>query len=161
MRFFRKSIARILVVICCCLLAVSCGESREVQCTKLTEAVTKGNALIDAQHTNYDIASTKKLAKDLDRTAKQIENLKLTDSNLKEFQQQLVTSFREMGEALGDIGKALEVGNRVAPSTEGREQIKKAQANIARAGKQANRAAESQDAVNEKLVNYCKNQIKS
>ena len=156
MYFFCKSIALILVVICCCVLAVSCGESREVQCTKLTQFVTKGNDIIDSQRNSNDLATTKKLAKYLNRTAKQLEGLRLTDNKLKEFQTQSVKSFREMGQALGDIGKAIEAGNRASTSIEGREQIQKAQANIVIAGKRANQAAQSQDAVTEQLVNYCK-----
>jgi hypothetical protein len=156
MKFLGKSIALLLVVIGCCLLAASCGENREVQCTKLTELVTKGNDLIDSQKNRNDLATTKKLANNLNSTAKQLENLKLTDSNLKDFQQQSVKSFREIGQALGDIGKAVEAGNRAPTSQEGQEQIQTAQANIANAGKRANQAAQSQDAVTEKLIDYCK-----
>ena len=155
MYFFRKSIAPIVVVIACCVLVVSCGESREVQCTKLTQFVTKGNYLIDSQRNSNDIATTKKLARDLNRTAKQLEGLRITDNKLKEFQSESVKSFREMGQALGDIGKAFEAGNRAATSIEGREQIQKAQAELVKAGKLANQAAESQDAVTEKLIDYC------
>ncbi|MCU0547446.1 MAG: hypothetical protein MUE44_35675 [Oscillatoriaceae cyanobacterium Prado104] len=156
MKFLRKSIAPIFVVICCCVLAVSCSESREVQCRKLTEAVNKGNTLIDSHKTINDLATTKKLAKHLNLTAKELENVKLTDSKLKEFQKQSVKSFREMSQAFGDIGKAREAGNRATTSIKGREQIQKALADHERAGKLAKRAAESQDAVTEQLINYCK-----
>jgi len=156
MYFFRKPIAIIVIVIACCVLAVSCGESRDVQCNKLTEVVTKGNALIDSKKNSNDTATTKNLAKDLNRTAKQLEGLRLTDENLKEFQKQSVKSFREMGQALRDIGKALDAGNRASTSLEGREQIQKARADIVRAGQRANQDAQSQDALTEKLIKYCK-----
>jgi len=156
MYFFRKQIAILLVVVACCTLTVSCNESRTVQCTKFTEIVTKGSALIDFKKGTYDAATSKNLAKDLNQTAKQLEALGITDPTLKEIQTPSVKSFREMGEALGDIGKALEVGNRASTSIEGREQIKTAQADIIRAGQQANQAAENQDALTTKLINYCK-----
>ena len=158
MYFFRKPIAVLLVFVACCILTVSCGgENRTAQCTKLTEIVTKGNAFIDLKKDSNDAATSKNLAKDLNQTAKQIEDLRITDPTLKEIQGPSVKSFREMGQALGDIGKALEAGNRASTSIEGREQIQKAQADIIRAGQQANLAADSQEALTSKLINYCKN----
>ncbi|MEG4283388.1 hypothetical protein QUB68_09690 [Microcoleus sp. A006_D1] len=156
MYFFRKQIAILFIVIACCTLTVSCSDSRAVQCTKFTEIVTKGNALIDFKNGTYDAATTKNLAKDLNQTSKQLEALGITDPTLKEIQTPSVKSFREMGEALGDISKALEVGNRASTSIEGREQIKTAQADIVRAGQQANQGAKNQDALITKLINYCK-----
>ncbi len=156
MYFFRKQIAILLVVVACSTLTISCSDSRAVQCTKFTQIVTKGNTLIDIKKDSNDAATTKNLAKDLSQTSKQLEALRITDTTLKEIQGPSVKSFREMGEALGDIGKALEVGNRASTSIEGREQIKTAQADIIRAGQQANQAAENQDALTTKLINYCK-----
>jgi hypothetical protein len=157
MYFFRKQIAIVFVVVACCTLTISCsGDNRTVQCTKLIAIVTKGNALIDIKKDSNDIATTKNLAKDLNQTAQQIEALRITDATLKEIQTPSVKSFREMGQGLGDIGKALEAGNRASTSIEGREQIKTAQADIIRAGQRANRAADAQDALTRKLINYCK-----
>ena len=156
MYFFRKQIAILLVVVACCTLTISCSDSRAVQCTKFTQIVTKGNTLIDIKKDSNDAATTKNLAKDLSQTSKQLEELRITDSTLKEIQGPSVKSFREMGQALGDIGKALEAGNLASTSIEGREQIKTAQADIIRAGQQANQAAENQDALTGKLINYCK-----
>lgn len=157
MYFLPKQIAFILIIAVCCFLTVSCNnDSRVVQCTKLTEIVTKGNALIETKKDSNDTATTKNLAKDLNQTSKQLDALRLTDTNLKEFQSQSVKSFRQMGQALGDIGKALEAGNRASTSIEGREQIRKAQVDIVKAGQQGNEAAANQDVVTEKLIKYCK-----
>ena len=157
MYFLPKQIAIILIIAACCFLTVSCNnDSRVVQCTKLTEIVTKGNALIETKKDSNDTATTKNLAKDLNQTSKELESLRITDTNLKEFQSQSVKSFRQMGQAIADIGKNLEAGNRASTSIEGREQIRKAQADIVKAGQQANEAAANQDAVTEKLIKYCK-----
>ncbi|HBK96919.1 MAG TPA: hypothetical protein DD001_06080 [Microcoleaceae bacterium UBA10368] len=156
MYFFRQQIAIVIIFFACCLLTVSCADSPVVQCTKFTEIVTRGNALIDTQKNNNDVGTTKNLAKNLNQTAQQLESLRLTDTNLKQIQIQSVKSFREMGQALGDIGKALEAGNLASTSIEGREQIQKAQTDIVRAGQRANQAAANQDALTEKLINYCK-----
>jgi hypothetical protein len=157
MYFFRKQIAIVFVVVACCTLTISCsGDNRTVQCTKLIAIVTKGNALIDIKNGSYDAATSKNLAKDLNQTSKQIEDLRITDATLKEIQGPSVKSFREMGQGLGDIGKALEAANLASTSIEGREQIKTAQADIIRAGQRANRAAGDQDALTSKLINYCK-----
>ncbi|MGB8686873.1 MAG: hypothetical protein WCD53_06005, partial [Microcoleus sp.] len=64
--------------------------------------------------------------------------------------------FRDLGQALGDIAKAFEAGNLASTSIEGREQIQKAQTDLVKAGQQANQAAENQDALTDKLINYCK-----
>jgi hypothetical protein len=144
------------LVVACCTLTVSCSDSRAVQCTKFTNIVTKGNALIEMKQESNDAATTKNLAKDLKQTSKQLEDLRIIDPTLKEIQGPSVKSFREMGQALGDIGKALEAGNQASTSIEGRVQIQKAQADIIRAGQQANKAAENQDALTHKLINYCK-----
>lgn len=157
MYFFRKQIPILIIFFAFFLLAVSCADSRVAQCTKFTEIVTRGNALIDTQKNNNDVGTTKNLAKNLNQTAKQLESLQLTDPNLNTIQIQSVKSFREMGQALGDIGKALEAGNNASTSIEGREQIQKAQADVIRAGHQANQAAANQDVLTNKLINYCKN----
>ncbi|WP_445249610.1 hypothetical protein [Microcoleus sp. OTE_8_concoct_300] len=156
MYFFRKQIAILLIVVACCTLMISCSNSPAVQCTKFTAVITKGNALIDVKKDRNDAATTKNLAKDLNQTAKELEALRITDKTLKEIQGQSVKSFQQMGQALGDIGRTLEAGNRASTSIEGREQIQTAQADIIRAGQQANQAAANQDALTDKLINYCK-----
>jgi hypothetical protein len=156
MHFFRKQIVIFIIFFACCLLTVSCSESRVVQCTKFTAIVTKGKGFIDTKKDRNDVGTTKNLSKDLNQIAKQLESLWLTDTNLKQIRSQSVKSFRDMGQALGDIGKALEAGNRASTSIEGRGQIQKAQADIVRAGQQARQAAANQDALTEKLTNYCK-----
>lgn len=156
MYFFRKQIAILLIIVACCTLTISCSDNRAAQCTKFTEIVTKGNTLIDLKQGTYDAATTKNLAKDLNQTAKQIEALQITDTTLKEMQGSSVKSFRKIGQALGDMGKALEAGNQASTSIKGREQIQTAQADIIRAGQEANQAAEALDALTGKLINYCK-----
>jgi septation ring formation regulator EzrA len=153
--FFRKQIARAIVIFACCLLTVSCSESRVVQCNKFTAIVTKGNGFIDTKKDRYDAGTTKNLAKDLNQIAKEIESLRLTDTNLKQIQKQSVKSFRDLSQGLGDIGKAFEAANRASISIEGREQIKKAQVDSVRAGQQAKQAVANQAALTEKLINYC------
>jgi hypothetical protein len=156
MYFFRKQIARVIVIFACFMLTVSCSESRVVQCTKFTELVTKGNGFIDTKKDRNDAGTTKNLAKDLKQIAKELESLRLTDTNLKQIQRQSVKSFRDLGQALGDIGKAVEVAKRASTSIEGREQIQKAQNDFFRAKQQAKQAAANQDALTGKLINYCK-----
>ncbi|NJK68612.1 MAG: hypothetical protein HC789_07205 [Microcoleus sp. CSU_2_2] len=156
MDFFRKQTALFLIIFAGCMLTVSCSESRVVQCTKFTAIVTKGNGFIDTKKDRNDPGTTKNLAKDLNQIAKELDALRLTDTNLKQIQQQSVKSFRDLGQALGDIGKAVEVANRASTSIEGREQIQKAQNDFFRAKQQAKQAAANQDALTEKLINYCK-----
>jgi hypothetical protein len=156
MYFFRKQIAILFIIIACCTLTISCSDNRAAQCTKFTAIVAKGNTLIDIKKDSNDAATTKNLAKDLNQIAKQLEALQITDTNLKKMQGPSVKSFREIGQALGDIGKALEAGNQASTSIKGREQIQAAQTDIIKAGQRANQAAANQDALTGKLINYCK-----
>ncbi|MEG5014878.1 MULTISPECIES: hypothetical protein [unclassified Microcoleus] len=156
MYFFRKQIAILLIVVACCTLTISCSDSRAVQCTKFTEIVNKGNALMDVDKDSNDAATTDSLAKNLNRIAKELEDLRITDPTLKEIQEPSVKSFQEISLALGDISKSLQAGNLASTSIEGRVQIQTAQADIIRAGQQANQAAANQDALTSKLINYCK-----
>ena len=155
MYFFRKQIVIFFIIFAGCMLTVSCSESQVVQCTKFTAIVTKGNGFIDTKKDRNDAGTTKNLAKDLNQIAKELDSLRLTDTNLKQIQRQSVKSFRDLGQALGDIGKAVEVANRASTSIEGRGQIQKAQADIVRAGQQAKQAAATQDVLTGKLINYC------
>src|SRR4028118_869705 len=83
MYFFRKQIAILLIVVACCTLTVSCSDSRAVQCTKFTEIVNKGNALIDVDKDSNDAATTDNLARNLNLIAKELEDLRITDPSLK------------------------------------------------------------------------------
>ena len=156
MYFFRKQIAILLIVVACCTLTISCSDSQAVQCTKFTEIVNKGNALIDVDKDSNDAATTDSLAKNLNLIANELEDLRITNPTLKEIQVPSVKSFQEISQALGDISKSLQAGNLASTSIEGREQIQTAQADIIRAGRQANQAAANQDALTSKLINYCK-----
>jgi hypothetical protein len=156
MYFFRKQIAILLIVVACCTLTISCSGSRAVQCTKFTEIVNKGNALLAVDQDSNDAATTDNLATNLNLVAKELEELQITDPGLKEIQKPSVKSFQEISQALGDISKSLQAGNLASTSIEGRVQIQTAQADIIRAGQQANQAAENQDALTDKLLNYCK-----
>ena len=155
MYFFRKQIAILFIVFACCTLMISCSDSRAIQCTNFTEIVTKGNTLIDIKKDSNDAGTTKNLAKDLNQIAKQLDALRITDTTLKEIRGLSVKAFRQIGQALGNIAKALEAGNKAYTSIKGREQIKTAQVDIIRAGQQANQAADNQDALTGKLIKYC------
>ncbi|MDQ2097700.1 MAG: hypothetical protein QQW96_08645 [Tychonema bourrellyi B0820] len=161
MYFLPKQIAAlILIVAACCFLTVSCTDnSRAAQCIRLNDAVTKAYSFLGKERDSNDTATIKKLAKDLNQTSKELESLQLTDTNLKEFQSESVKSFRQMGQTFGDIGKSLEVGNSAPISIEGREQIRKARADIIKYGEQANDAVVNQEAVTKKLIKYCQSDV--
>jgi len=110
---------------------------------------------MDVDKDSNDAATTDHLAKNLNLIANELEDLRITDPTLKEIQKPSVKSFQEISQALGDISKSLQAGNLASTSIEGREQIQTAQADIIRAGQQANQAAANQDALTSKLINYC------
>ncbi|MDF0554548.1 hypothetical protein [Kamptonema sp. UHCC 0994] len=154
MSFFRKQ-ASIIAIFVCYLLLTACDETKVVQCNKLIQVVNKGNALIDSKKDNSDVASTKNLANALNKTAKELDTLDLTETNLKGFQTRLSKGFRELSEPLNDMAKALDTGKNASTTSEGREQIEKAKKDLAKAGQAANKAAKNQDALTSKLAVYC------
>lgn len=161
MYFFRKqpaavAIRRLVAIAVLSVSLASCSESKLVQCTKVMAVVNKGNALIDAQKQNNDVIATQRLAQQLKNTATELQSLKLSDTKLQDLQNRLVKSLRNLSQALADIGKAVEVGNKIETSLTGREQLNQAKAKLAIAAQTANQLAESQDALADELTNYCK-----
>lgn len=157
MYFLPKQVAALIVIIvACCFLTVGCADnSRASQCVKLIDNITKGYNFLGEERDSNDTATIKKLAKNLNRTSKELESLQLQDTNIKEFQSESVKSFQQMSQKFGEVGKALEVGNSSPISIEGRDQIRKAQADIMKYGQQANDVAANQEAVTQKLIKYC------
>lgn len=149
------AIGRLVAVATLTLSLAGCTESKLVQCTKIMESVNKGNGLVAAQKDHYDAATTQHLAQYLTDTAKEIEALQLTDKPLQSFQSQLVKSFRNLSQALTEVGRALQTGNQIETSLNGREQLNKAKAQLATAGQTANQLADRQDALTDQLVSYC------
>ncbi|HLO49525.1 MAG TPA: hypothetical protein VK211_14005 [Kamptonema sp.] len=155
MQFFRKQVSITIAIAACSVLLTACGESKVAQCTKLIQIVNKGNTLVNSKKDNSDAGTTKNLANALNNTAKEIEALELTDTNLKGFQTRLSKAFRELSKALSNIAKALAQGKNSSTTLEGREQIEKAKGELAKAGQAANQAAENQDSLTSELAGYC------
>lgn len=155
MHFFRKQASIMIAIAICYSLLTACGESKVVQCTKLIQVVNKVNTLVTSQKDNSDAGTTNSLANALNNTAKELEALELTDTNLKGFQTRLSKAFRELSQSLSDIAKALDQGKNSSTSSEGKEQIEKAKGDLTKAGQAANKAAENQDALTAELTNYC------
>lgn len=155
MYFLPKQVASLIVIIvACCFLTVSCADnSRASQCVKLIDNIAKGYNFLGTERDN--LSTIKKLAKDLNQTSKELESLQLQDTNIKEFQGESVKSFQQMSQKFGEVGKALEAGNSSPISIEGREQIRKAQADIMKYGQQANDVAANQEALTQRLIKYC------
>ena len=154
MPFFRKQ-ASIIAIFVCYLLLTACDETKVVQCNKLIQVVNKGNAQIDSNKDNTDVKTTKNLANALNKTAKELDTLELTETNLKGFQPRLSKGFRELSKSLSDMAKALDMGNNASTTSEGREQIEKAKKDVSKAGQSANKAAKNQDALTSELAVYC------
>ena len=149
MKVVRKQVSIIIAIAACYLLLTACGESKVAQCNKLIQVVNQGNALIDSKKDNSDVGSIKNLANALNQTAKDLDTLELTETNLKGFQSRLSAEFRELGKSLIDMAKN-------APTTsEGREQVEKAKRDVTKAGQAANKAAKNQDNLTGELAVYC------
>ncbi len=155
MQLFRKQAALAIAIATCYSLLTSCAESRVTQCSKLMAIVNQGNALVDSKKDSPDSATTQALAQQLKLTAKQLETLNLTDKNLQTFQRQLITTFRKLSQALSNLGQAFSDSQKASTSKQGREEMEQAKREARQAGFVANQVAQTQDAVTDKLRNYC------
>ena len=155
MKVVRKQVSIIIAIAACYLLLTACGESKVAQCNKLIQVVNKGNALIDSKKDNSDVGSIKNLANALNQTAKDLDTLELTETNLKGFQSRLSAELRELGKSLSDMAKALDRGKNAPTTSEGREQVEKAKRDVTKAGQAANKAAKNQDNLTGELAVYC------
>ncbi|MGK7922151.1 MAG: hypothetical protein AB4080_19310 [Trichodesmium sp.] len=137
-----------------CVAIAGCGPSTLVQCNQLIATINKGNALVNAENV-YDGAKTNKLGGDLEEISQELEALELKDESLIEFQNDFAQKFTELSQSFIEMSLALKTTTQVEASLEGRKKFNQARAQLNAAGQQANKVANNQDILLEKLVNYC------
>ncbi|MGC9525330.1 MAG: hypothetical protein ACP5D7_07290 [Limnospira sp.] len=152
--FSRKTLSRLAFGLL--LSAVTgCTWAKSAQCTKLMDVVHRGNSLITAKRDRFDATTTQQLATELEGIAEQAKSLNLRNKILQELQTGYGENFGEMAKALNDMGQALEVGETMTVSVEGRQQLNQAKERMENATEAANRAADRTDALTQELISYC------
>jgi septal ring factor EnvC (AmiA/AmiB activator) len=136
------------------LLVTGC-ETKVSQCQRLIQVVNEGNALID-QNKGKQAVTSLQLSKDLEAINTALEELKLGDPKLQEFQSQFQKVFESMSQGIAKAAKALAAAKAAEASASGREKIQKARTEIDTAlTAVAKTSAKESDALMNKLNKYC------
>ncbi|MBD2593419.1 hypothetical protein BCD64_07700 [Nostoc sp. MBR 210] len=136
------------------LLVAGC-ENKTSQCQRLIQVVNEGNALIDQNKGKQAITSLQ-LSKDLEAINTSLEELKLADPKLKEYQSRFQKVFDNLSNGIAKAAKALAAAKTAEASPTGREKIKKARTDIDTAlSAVAKTAGKESDTLMNDLNKYC------
>ena len=140
------------------LLVSGCEETKRSQCERLIKTIREGTSLVQSRK-GYQVTTSLKLAKDLEKVANNLENLNLQDSKLQEFRSSFAGIFKSMSQEVNKAGKALGASKVAKASKPGREKIRKARQDIKLALNTASKYAKESDSLEIRINKYCK-QIK-
>ena len=152
---WRKLIVMASVSLSIALLISSC-EDQVSQCQRLIQVVNAGNSLID-KNKGKQVITSLQLSRDLEVITKSLEELNLTDPNLKEFQSNFASIFQNLSQAIAKASLALATAKNAEASPAGREKLQKARTEIDTSlTSAAESAGKKSDALVEDLNKYCR-----
>lgn len=111
------------------LLLSGCAGDKTTQCQRLIQVVNAGNTLIE-QNKGKQVTTSLQLSKDLEAITVSLQELNLSDPNLKDMQSRFIKVFQNLSQAIAKASKALSTGKAVEASSTGREKVRKAKAEI-------------------------------
>lgn len=137
------------------LLMTGCNESKISQCQRLVKVVNQGTSLID-NNKGTQVTTSLQLSKDLQNVTKSIQELRLADPKLQEFQSSFAKVFDNLSQAIAKAAKALGTTKTAEASTAGRVKIQKARTDIDSALTAAAKSAgKESDTFGNQLNEYC------
>jgi chromosome segregation ATPase len=136
------------------LLVTGCGENKASQCQRLITVVNQGTSLID-NNKGQQVTTSIQLSKDLATVTKSLEELKLSDPKLQEFQSSFVKVFQNLSGAIAKAATALNTAKVAEPTPSGRQKIQQARTEINSALTAAKNAAKESDTLEDQLNKYC------
>ncbi|MEA5618198.1 hypothetical protein VB711_10175 [Cronbergia sp. UHCC 0137] len=137
------------------LLVAGCSENKVTQCQRLIQVVNEGTSLID-NNKGKQVTTSLQLSKDLQTVTKSIEELKLTDPKLQEFQNKFVKVFESLSQSIAKASQALNTVKTAEASPSGRIKIQKARTEIDSALTPAAKTTGKQsDILGDQLNKYC------
>jgi len=154
MSVWRKYIIIASVSLSLTFLVSACNDSKTAQCERLIKVVNKGTELI-VNNKGQQVTTSLKLSQDLEATTKEIKDLKLKDSKLKEFQNRFVNLFETVSQSISKAATALYSAKTAKASLEGRFIIQKARGDIDTALTAATTAAKQSDALASQVNKHC------
>nr|WP_199306819.1 hypothetical protein [Anabaena sphaerica] len=132
-----------------------CSESKVSQCQRLVKVVNQGTSLID-NNKGTQVTTSLQLSKDLQNITKSIQELKLVDPKLQEFQSSFAKVFDNLSQAIATAGQALGTTKTAEASSSGIEKIRKARTDIdSSLTAAAKSAGKESDAFGNQLNKYC------
>ncbi|ARV63292.1 hypothetical protein BZZ01_29030 [Nostocales cyanobacterium HT-58-2] len=137
------------------LLVTACNDSKSSQCQRLIYLVNKGTDLID-KNKGQQVTTSLQLSKDLEAVTKEIQQLKLKDPKLQDFQSRFVTVFQTFSRSIAKASNALKSAKTAKASSEGRVKIQKARGDIDTALTAATNAAKQSDVMASQINKYCR-----
>ena len=154
MSVWRKYIIILPVSLSIAFLVTACNDSKAAQCGRLIKVVNKGTDLID-NNKGQQVITSLKLAQDLEAVTKEIKDLKLKDSKLKEFQDRFMNVFETFSQSISKAALALNSAKTAKASSDGRVTIEKARGEIDTALTTATTAAQQSDAIASLVNKHC------
>ncbi len=151
---YRKNNIIVPITVSLTLLLVGCNDSKASQCQRLIQTVNEGNSLLEINK-GTQVATSLKLAKDLQVATKKIEQLNLKDPKLKEYQTRFVKVFTTLSQNINRAGKALNTAKLAKASTSGTQQIQTSRNEIDNALKAAEFAGKQSDVLAVQVNKYC------
>ena len=150
----RKNIIIACVSLSLVFLATACNDSKTSQCERLIKTVNKGSDLI-GDNKAKQVTTSLQLAEVLETITKEIKDLKLQDTRLKEFQIQFVNTFETLSKLFAQAAKAFN-SEKTAPA--GSVMIEKARGDIDSALTKASTTGKQSDAMASQMNKYCSTQ---
>lgn len=143
------------VILSIALLMTGCNESKISQCQRLVKVVNQGTSLID-NNKGTQVTTSLQLSKDLQNVTKSIQELRLADPKLQEFQSSFAKVFDNLSQAIAKAANALGTTKTAEASTAGRVKIQKARTDIeSTLTAAAQTAGKESDTFGNQLNEYC------
>lgn len=136
------------------VLLFTINSSRIYQCKQLMSAIDKGGKEVSHME-GTDAESANKLAKHLDKLAKDLSNMNVSDATLQVFPNQLGKNYKQLSTSFYEIGEAIAIVDAAPLSKAGLDEVKAARKKAEEAGKAATIAAKNADEVALKVHSYC------
>ncbi|MGM3306349.1 hypothetical protein ACSQ6I_10260 [Anabaena sp. WFMT] len=155
MFFVRKNTVITSLSLSIALLVTSCNETKVSQCQRLIKVVNQGTSLID-NNKGKQVTTSLQLSRDLQTVTKSIQELKLADSKLQEFQSNFAKVFDQLSQGISTAAKALSTAKTSEASSAGRQKIQKARTDIdSTLTVAATTAGKQSDTFGNQLNEYC------
>ncbi len=129
--------------------------SSAYQCQRLLAVIDEGGQQV-TQIEGTDATAANKMAQHLDRLAKELLGMKISNTEVQTYPLQLGKSYQQLSLSFRQIGDAIAIVDAAPLSKAGLDQVKAARKKAEEAGRAAALAAKTADGVAGQIHSYCK-----